>query len=91
MDASGWLTISNEFTTVRVRTVNTRNGQRLEIESTKLGRSIQLDPLELESLTWWDARHFSELLKTPYGPEEDVEALRPMSDLLPGAPGASAE
>jgi hypothetical protein len=91
MHESGWLTISNEFTTVRVRTVNTRNGERLEIESTKLGRSIQLDPLELESLTWWDARKFSELLETPYGPEEDVEELRPLSDLLPDTPGASAE
>jgi hypothetical protein len=82
MDEKSWLTISNEFTTVRVRTVNTRNGERLEIQSAKLGRSVQLDPLELESLTWWDARKFSELLKTPYGPEDDVEGLRPMSDLL---------
>jgi hypothetical protein len=82
MEQENWLTISNEFTTVRVRTVNTRNGARLEIQSPKLGRSIQLDPLELESLTWWDARQFSELLKTPYGPEEDTEGLRPMSDLL---------
>jgi hypothetical protein len=82
MDDTSWLTVSNEFTTVRVRTVNTRNGERLEIQSAKLGRSVQLDPLELESLTWWNARNFSELLKTPYGPEEDVEGLRPMSDLF---------
>jgi hypothetical protein len=91
MEEGQWLTISNEFTTVRVRTVRTRNGERLEVESPKLGRSIQLDPLELESLTWWDARTFSELLKTPYGPEEDTEELRPMSDLLGDTPRGSAE
>ena len=83
MDSNGWLTIGNEFTSVRVRTVRTRNGERLEIHSPKLGLSIRLDPLELESLTWQDARTFSQLLETPYGPEEDTEDIRPMSDLFP--------
>ncbi len=83
MDDDGWLTISNEFTTVQVREVRTRNGQRIEIRSPRLGLSIRLDPLQLESLTWQDASTFSELLRTPYGPEEDLaEGFRPMSDLL---------
>ena len=77
------ITLSNEFTTVQVREVRTRNGARLEIHSPKLGLSVRLDPLELESLTWQDApRFFSGLLRTPYGPEEDTEDFRPMSDLF---------
>jgi hypothetical protein len=77
------ITLSNEFTTVQVREVRTRNGARLEIHSPKLGRSVRLDPLELESLTWQDApRFFSELLRTPYGPEDDTGDIRPMSDLF---------
>ena len=75
--------LSNEFTTIEVEEVRTRNGSRLEIRSTKLGLSVRLGPLELESLTWQDApRFFSNLLRTPYGPEEDTGDIRPMSALL---------
>jgi hypothetical protein len=75
--------LSNEFTTIEVEEVHTRNGSRLEIRAPKLGRSVRLDPLELESLTWQDApRFFSELLRTPYGPEDDTGDIRPMSALL---------
>jgi hypothetical protein len=76
----GWLTISNEFTTIKVRKRLTRNGERLEIASPKLGQVIHLDPLELESLTWQDASTFSRLLETPYGPD-DTEG-RALSDLV---------
>lgn len=82
----GWVTISNEFTTVRVRKQRTRNGERLEIVSARLGHVIRLDPLELESLTWQDETTFSRLLETPYGPD-DLSEARPLSDLLaPGPP-----
>lgn len=74
------IAISNEFTTVRVRKLATRNGERLEITSPKLGTTILLDPLELESLTWQDTATFSHLLETPYGPE-DVDGF-PLSDLV---------
>lgn len=76
-----WVTISNEFTSIKVRKVLTRNGQRLEIVSPRLGFRILLDPLELESLTWQTEETFSRLLETPYGPDEIVE-VRPLSDLL---------
>jgi hypothetical protein len=82
-DDSGWLTITNEFTSVKVRKRYTRNGERLEIVSAKLGHAIRLDPLELESLTWQDAATFSRLLETPYGPEQDTRG-RALSDLLEG-------
>lgn len=49
---AGELLISNEFSVVIVRRVQTRNGVRLSITSPKTQRSIELDALELESLTW---------------------------------------
>lgn len=76
------VTIANEFTTVRVRKVFTRNGERLEVHSAKLGFTVHLDPLELESLTWQPASTFSELLETPYGPEDDLQDIRPLTDLM---------
>jgi hypothetical protein len=79
--SDGPLVVANEFTQVEVRKRRTRNGERLEIVSPALGRSILLDPLELESLTWQDATLFSALLATPYGPE-DEPAARSLSDLL---------
>lgn len=66
-------TLSNEFATVVVRKIDTRNGQRIEIESPKLSRSIRLDPLELESLTWQEHGVFSEMLETPFGPERELD------------------
>jgi hypothetical protein len=62
--------LANEYATVQVRPVQTRNGVRLEIASPKTGRAIRLCPLELESLTWQTHETFSEMLRTPFGPEE---------------------
>jgi hypothetical protein len=66
---SAWVEVGNEFTTVRVRKVATRNGERLEIVSPKTGHSICLDALALESLTWQEPEFFSRFLETPFGPE----------------------
>jgi hypothetical protein len=65
--------LANEYATVQVRRVHTRNGVRLEIVSPKLGRGIRLCPLELEALTWQTHETFSEMLRTPFGPENDPE------------------
>jgi hypothetical protein len=62
--------ISNEFATVEISVVNTSKGKRVKLRSPKLGHEILLDPLEIESLTWQDPGMFSELLSTPFGPEE---------------------
>lgn len=75
-----WIVVANEFTTARVRKVFTRNGERLEIHSPKLGTTILLDPLELESLTWQTTETFSRMLEDPYGPE-DVQP-RALSELM---------
>jgi hypothetical protein len=65
----GTIQLGNEYTMVRVRKVQTRNGERLEIHAPKTGHTIQLDPVELESLTWQDPSVFSKFLETPFGPE----------------------
>jgi hypothetical protein len=65
--------LANEYAEVRVRTVQTRNGVRLEIVAPRLGRGIRLCPLELETLTWQSHDVFSEFLRTPFGPEDDAE------------------
>jgi hypothetical protein len=62
--------ISNEFTTVWVKKVDTRNGARLEISSPRLGYRIHLDALALESLTWQTMDTFSRFLETPFGPQD---------------------
>lgn len=86
--SEGDLTITNEFTSVRVRKVATRNGERLEIHSAKLGHVVRLDPLELESLTWSTPETFSALLHQPYGPEPGTET-RSLSELM--RPGEDTE
>lgn len=62
------ISIANEFAEVFVRRVETRNGVRLEIHSPRMGTTIRLDALELESLTWQDTEVFSRFLEHPYGP-----------------------
>lgn len=62
--------LANEFATVTVEVVPTGHGVRLRISSGRLGRSIDLDPLELETLTWQTHDLFTELLADPFGPEE---------------------
>jgi hypothetical protein len=61
--------LANEYAMVVVRKVETSTGARLEIASPRLGRSIRLDPVELETLTWQSHDLFSKLLRTPFGPE----------------------
>lgn len=67
MSSEPHIIIGNEFTQVIIKKVYTRNGERLEIFSPKLNRSIQLDPLALESLTWQEPEVFTEFLAKPFG------------------------
>lgn len=62
------LTVANEFTEVVVRRVDTRNGSRLLIVSPKSGRWITLDPLEVEALTWQNARTLAAMVGTMNAP-----------------------
>jgi hypothetical protein len=67
-EASEWLEIGNEFATVMVRRVRTRNGGRLQIRSPKRELSIFLDATLLDGLTWQTAESMSLLLETPLEP-----------------------
>jgi hypothetical protein len=62
------ITLGNEFSEIRVSRVETRNGTRLLIESTRSGQWVSLCPLELESLTWQNTATFSALIGNPFGP-----------------------
>lgn len=77
-DSQGWehaepvLELANEYALVLIQRVHTHNGVRLQITSPRLGHRIQLDPLELESLTWQTHDTFTRFLETPMGPEEET-------------------
>lgn len=62
------INIGNEFARVEVTKVWTPNGERLEIVAPRLGHSICLDPMILESLTWQRPEHLSRFLEEPLGP-----------------------
>ena len=59
--------IGNEFALVYVRKIRTHNGERIEITSPKLGYSVQLDAIELESLTWQNKEIYSKFLEMSRG------------------------
>ncbi|MGQ0550483.1 MAG: dihydrodiol dehydrogenase [Armatimonadota bacterium] len=81
--------VVNEFATVRVRKVWTRNGERLEIASARLGHVIHLDALALESLTWQTMETFTRFLEEPYGPRERPEGVVDVT--LPPRPRAQRD
>ncbi|MFC6719775.1 hypothetical protein ACFQHN_19675 [Natrialbaceae archaeon GCM10025896] len=70
-DPSDELQISNEYTVVKLQKVETTAGPRLSITSPKLEYTCRLSPAELDALTHKRIDFFSDLLKTPFGPEED--------------------
>lgn len=71
------LTVANEFTEVVVRRVDTRNGSRLLITSPKSGQWITLDALEVEALTWQNARTLAAMVGNMFAPLlPDEESLR---------------
>lgn len=62
-DQGNRIRIANEFTTVYVRKVLTRNGERLEIEAVKNGLKIHLDAMQLEALTLQKPELYSKLIE----------------------------
>lgn len=55
--------VANEFAAVRVGVVHTRNGVRLRVESARDGATVDLCPLELESLATIGAEARAELVR----------------------------
>jgi len=69
------VTIRGENAEIRVRRVLTGNGERLEISAPKRGFSVQLDAVELESLTWQTHETFAELRRvSPLVSDDDPAA-----------------
>lgn len=66
--------IADDETSVHIRKVRTPNGARLEIVDPASGRSTQLDPLELEGVTWQEDQFFTDILDT--GPRAAVQVSR---------------
>ena len=75
------MTLANEFASVIVRKLATRNGERLEITSQYFGSSTRLDALQLEGLSWQDTEFFSQALRGSRGPvppnHDDVGKVAP--------------
>ena len=71
-EVDGEFVVANEFTSVRVRKVRTRNGEVIEISSARVPSTVRLDALVLESLTWRTQEDLARGLRTPFGPEHDV-------------------
>jgi hypothetical protein len=81
-DGDAIIQIANEFTTVHVGYARTGNGERLVIASPALGCETQLDPLQLECLTWQRPQMYSELLATPHGPVASIANFGAFSELI---------
>jgi hypothetical protein len=67
--------LSDGLTTVELRKIFTPAGERLELEAPNVGRSIRLDAMELESLSWQEPETFIGFLAQELpGLPEDTEA-----------------
>lgn len=67
--------LSDGESTVVVEKVFTRTGERLEIAAPRLDRSIRLDAIALESLTWQDDEEMAErAASVPDGQDEAAAA-----------------
>lgn len=62
------LQISNEYTVIRLSAVD--NGKAIEVTSPKMGYGTQVDAHAFAELVDKPKTFFSELLETPYGPED---------------------
>jgi hypothetical protein len=83
--------VANEFAVVSVRKVGTRNGERLEIRSLSHDRSILLDAIALEALTWSTPLEVGRGLETPFGPDPSDPAQQRHGVPTPGRPPAQEE
>ena len=60
------LHVANEFSEVTVRKLLTPNGERLQITASRIGRAIELDPLQLEGITWQTPESLSRFLEKSF-------------------------
>ena len=65
-------TFMNEFSEVRVRVIETRNGELLQLEAPRVGARATLDAFSLELLTQIDLAILSDLVQHGYDRREIV-------------------
>ena len=72
--------LGSEFALVEVSKDYDANGARLKIYSSRTKRTVYLDPLLLEALTWTPREVIERSLETPFGPDsEDITSGPPRS------------
>jgi hypothetical protein len=69
------LQVSNEYTTIVLRPLETAAGPRLAVRSQKMDYECRVSPAELAALARERVDFFSELLATPLGPESDHQHI----------------
>lgn len=74
-DAGRKLQIGNEYTVIELRPLKTTAGTRLELRSPKLGYERRVSPAEFAAVADKRPDFFSELLRTPFGPETDHHGI----------------
>lgn len=67
LTAGEQFTIANEFTSVTIRKVSGRYGERLEIGMEGTGKSVRLDAMQLEAVACQGPEKFSQLLAIELG------------------------
>lgn len=67
--------IANEYATILLQPLETTAGPRLDVRSQKLGYGCRLSPAELAVVARERPGFFSELLRTPLGPESDDQDI----------------
>lgn len=70
-DTEPTMQIGNEYTTIRIRAHETAHGPVVSLRSPKLEYQCWLGAAELDALARKPMGFFSELLRTPLGPESD--------------------
>lgn len=85
--------LDHDSSTVRLRTVRTRNGIRLEVSSPRTCRITRLDPVILESLTWQTPETFRGMMDAsdrPKAPPQENAQPKVESLQLPEQEEAAA-
>lgn len=68
-----YIEIGDGPTTIHLRKLYTKNGERLEIHVPGSGHSVELDAIEVESLSWQTPETFIRLReKGPASPRQDT-------------------
>jgi hypothetical protein len=72
VEAGEAFSVANEFTSIRVRKVRTRTGERLELTNVRTGVRTLLDPMQLEIIALQRPEVFTALLAEKFAEPREV-------------------